>query len=87
MVVPWSPKSLFAPKKSISPALELFIKDLSEQKYSCKENLVHDNLTTGEGNALKLIQGWTDHSIYLQDKGARLVIMKDSDFDKKSWLI
>ena len=33
--------------------------------------------------ALKLIQGWTDHNIYLQDKGARLVIMKDSDFDKK----
>ena len=63
--------------------MELFIKDLSEQVYSCKENSVRDNLTKGERNALKLIQGWTDHSIYLQDKGARLVIMKDSDFDKK----
>ena len=63
--------------------MDLFIKDLSEQVYSCKENFVVDNLTAGERIALKEIQSWADHSIYLQDKGARLVIMKDSDFDAK----
>ena len=50
----WKPKSTWALHKSKTSALEMIIKKLSGQVYSCNKNSLNNKLKVGERNALKV---------------------------------